>query len=58
MMHIRPLSRPARAQEDGASLNLLVLLITPLLALYGAVGQVLRYVAPGFQKDFIGPEQF
>ena len=58
MKHLQRISRPARAQDDSASLNVLVLLIAPLLALYGAVGQVLRFVAPGFQKDFIGPEQF
>ncbi len=58
LKHIHLISRPKRAENDGPSLNLLLLLVTPLLALYGAIGQVLRLVVPGFEKDFIGPEQF
>lgn len=57
MKHIHVMSRPKRAEKDGTSLNILLLLVTPLLGLYGAVGQVLRLVVPGFEKDFIGPEQ-
>ena len=57
MKHVYPLSKPAAAQEGGARLNLLVLLISPLLALYSVVGQVIRLVNPGYQKDFIGPDQ-
>ena len=57
MKHLHTISKPAPAQEGGFNLEFLVLLISPLLAVYAAAGQFVRFFNPDFQKDFIGPDQ-
>lgn len=57
MKHVHLLSKPVPAQGEGGNLDLLVVLISPFLFLYSAVGQVVRLFAPDFQKSFIGPDQ-